>query len=272
MSLAATLRALLLGASPSLACSCLLTSSFDDLSGGTREESRSCGTTVATPPNFCRMVKAQNVDPVIDGRADEFCGRIEPAYFRVADGALVKDAPADSSPVAWIRFAWHARGLHFHIAVDQPTVEISPTDSLLWKGDSVEIFAAAGDPTRLTGPYASATGDKGVVHVIYSPPNNGVRARATILPSSLDQPTYAARRVTGGYEVEGLLPWKILTPLGTSEVLSPVQINVAVNYVVRGVRYQNAVFFESRDPPVAGCADSHPTCDDRTWCRAVLGT
>ena len=142
----------------------------------------------------------------------------------------------------------------------------------------VGVGSLAGSVYIYTADYTAGAGGRcgslermnETVH--YSPPNDGVRTRATILGSSLDQITYAARRVTGGYEVEGLLPWKILTPLGTSEPLSRVQINVAVNYVVGGVRYQNVVHLEKREPPVAGCADGHPTCDDRTWCSAFVGT
>jgi hypothetical protein len=215
---------------------------------------------------------------VVDGDGSEFAD-IEPVTYELRSAPVVNASYSEGLPtVVTVRMAWSEEALVAHVHVDDPAIHTYEGGTLeyFWQGDNVQFFIAPTD--ALTGAY-SGTEDGGATHLVIIPPSDTQPSVAieeyepcyACVDASLSLVNYAARAVTGGYEIELSWPWT--SPLGMFSPGDRVALDLIVGasddagsgLQLEGLLANNPV---AGDTPCGGA--THPGCDDRTWCYSVL--
>jgi hypothetical protein len=215
---------------------------------------------------------------VVDGDGADFNGVPAVNY-------ALRDAPGGSGTYdanlateVSVRMAWTPSALVAHVRVTDPAVQTYSGETLeyYWQGDNVQFFIAPTD--LLTGKY-SGKEDSGATHLVIVPPAGGQPSRAievyepcyacvSATPSNV---AYVARTTLDGYEVEIAWPWAAAQ--GPLVAGGRVSLNLIVGasdtpgagLELEGRLANNAVMGET---PCGG--ETHPGCDDRTWCFSTL--
>jgi hypothetical protein len=224
------------------------------------------------------MARFTATQQVLDGVGDEFCN-VPPVHFTAAN-APYREGPSAGSPppltappeAVTFRAAWSLDAFHLHAHVDDPTILESNDNSTLWNGDEIEIFVAGSPNYSVTWPTGT---DANSIQIGIVPPSGLVGARAVVYLGTnrqpLDSKYFAARLVTGGYEVEVQLPWQ-----GTAKPTQPgdtmgFSFGLSTSDTVGAGREEYAGL------PVAAVTGSTcpttlplPWCDGRTWCHPTL--
>jgi hypothetical protein len=240
---------------------------------------------ILTGGDVCSALPSLQSPQTVDGVGDEFCSVAATRLEWSGAAKLVGTHPADEPSYAvLVRAAWSSVGLHFHFRVEQASPVVVPADDGedLWHGDAIELFVK-GD-NLLTGPFREVSNDVGAVQIITTPPSDPQKARSTISPASgaivdsYDAQLYAARAVSGGYELEVSVPWHKINPSTPRTAGSRVALDFIADYHVRSAdgppprHGQFYIIYKLNDPgDVSSCGVAlEPACDDRTWCTPVL--
>jgi hypothetical protein len=215
---------------------------------------------------------------VVDGDGSEFAD-IAPVTFTLSNAPIVSATYSAALPTTVsLRMAWSDQAFVAHVHVEDPAIYTYEGSTLeyFWQGDNVQFFIAPTD--ALSGTY-SGTEDGGATHLVIVPPSDTRTAQAievyepcyACVDASFSAANYAARAVTGGYEVELSWPWS--APDGSFSPGDRVALNLIVGarddadagLQLEGLLANNPV---GADTPCGGA--THPGCDDRTWCYSVL--
>lgn len=246
--------------------------------------------TEADAPATCKAPKA-GLDPctsiplyeplatgqILDGKADDFCDLPFVDFDNTKGAIKVPDpVPGGANTVTKIRVAWSSYGLHAHFGVkdDKPLV-YAGTDGALFLGDSVEIYLAGTD--ALTGTYDGSTSDKGAVQIVIAPPDATTPTRATYFymgaaNGSPPSDRWAARVVTGGYEIEVRIPWADLFATGVVAGRK-IALTIATNNKYDATKTHAFSTFQVKSPyptPSTCSGSVQAFCDDRIWCTPTL--
>jgi hypothetical protein len=215
---------------------------------------------------------------VLDGIGDEFCN-VPPVHYTAANAPYreghTAGSPAPLTPpveAVTFRAAWSPDAFHLHAHVDDPSIFESTDLTTLWNGDEVEIFVAGGTNYSVTYPDGT---NANAIQIGIVPPMGIVAARGVVYLGQTRQPLdsqyFAARLVSGGYEVEVQLPWP-----GTAK---PSQAGDTIGFYFGLSAQDNASVGreEYASLPVVAVSGSTcpsspplPWCDGRTWCHPTV--
>jgi hypothetical protein len=228
---------------------------------------------------LCAELRAFDGPFVVDGLGDEFCrirdGRpaTPPRRFSIARASATDPSPPPALPQqVEVRAGLSSFGAHVFVQVrGDPRVIVDRDDPT--SADAVEIF--------LRGRRDELVGDlerDAALHLVIAPDDGGAaiglrylegRPRASLLSSS-----FAARRVSGGYEVELHLPWSEIGEAVSPGMLIGFDVAIDVKDDERAPGRQARAYLHleplagSAPCTALGAARPEPWCDSRTWCAA----
>lgn len=261
--------------------------------------------TIKTGGDACSSIPKFSGVQAVDAFGDDLCD-VPATVFELKKGKTI-NGPLPNLPTALkARIAWDEQGIHAHFHVDDPKlIAISRTDS--WGPDYVELDIGGSEP--FSGYFDGKTRDKGFSNIFLTPqgsvtPIPGFTssgpARASMrfnwevsagpIPMPRGVP-WAFRVVSGGYEFELLLPWKILgraqppvagdaialnLGLGSSDDPAfwswwPSESTPTSTPGLNGLSWYKINALPAGTTSTCNSAFSpYPWCDDRTWCSPTL--
>ena len=270
-------------------------------------------TAIKTGGALCSSVPKFTGPQVLDGVGDEFCD-VPATIFELPKGVPFPQTPTPLvRDVLTARVAWDSDGIHAHFHADDPVLVRDYRYDAAWGPDYVEL--AIGGSYPLAGFYDGMQSDAGFINLFLSPSSTltpikgftgAVPPQANIMlvgnrgdnynvmnltPPDIVKWTY--RNVSGGYEFEVFIPWKLLgrTTAPQSGDMISVDLGFGVNddpnywsfwpstpqIVPPNVSGQS--FLAIKPLPASVTRSScypqtvdraNPWCDDRTWCQPTL--
>ena len=230
----------------------------------------------ALTADYCSCLPAFTGSQVVDGAGNEF-SEIAGMTFALSSAPYTHALQASAvDEVVTVRAGWSDQALLLHVHVEDPSVYPDPA-STLWNGDNVQVFAAGTD--GLTGTY-TGTEDGGAIHVLVAAPDTAGTTRSVAIYQNgtastvpFTNGTYAARRLTDGYEVELRLLWASNAKARVSGARFGFDLVVGSATLTSGGLVLEGGLANNPVPSSSPCSLGgrvQPGCDDRTWCTPVL--
>jgi hypothetical protein len=218
--------------------------------------------------DLCQTIPQFTGSQVLDGSPDEFC--VPSMTFALNDAGWVNPVYMATRPtVVTARVGWSVEALHVHMHVDDPAIYSSLIAANKWDGDSVQVFLAGTD--LLTGLY-TGTQDGGATHIVAAPDGTAIELfETTTTPVARTLAGVSSRFVTGGYEVELMIPWASTANLRSSGASFGFNLGATADDTGGGIELEGMLANNAVSLPAAACTSTAtPGCDDRTWCTPTL--
>lgn len=221
--------------------------------------------------NMCAPLRKLTNKRVIDGKADEFC-TIPPRQFNLK-----------GSRKATARVAWRDEGLHLHVHVEDPEIRLLSSSYSLYDMDNVQLFLVPGPRSAVPVGHRAEEGGN---QIAMTPPQGETAAKLETYYSNVgnalgaEKYEFAARQVSGGYEVELYWMWPGAVKSGVAYPLpvkgDKISFDIKVGVLDEGDSVK-ADFPMYINPDVDTATDSlwctnagDLYCNVERWCESTL--